>query len=97
MTERTPQERLKEINRGTGTIFPFYIVKAYPCRSPRAVEQLTHLELDKFRINTQKEGFSVFPEQAMEVIERVIKKYGAELDHTPRDLRYDKKHWFMDK
>lgn len=94
MTERTPQERLKEINRGTGVIFPWYLNKAYPCRSPRAVEQLVHLELGKFRINSQKEGFSVFPEQAMETIERVIERYGARLDHVPRDLRQDKKYWF---
>lgn len=94
MTERTPQERLKEINRATGVLFPFYIVKAYPCKSPRAVEQLVHLELDKFRVNTQKEGFAVFPEQAMETIDRVIEKYGARLDHKPRDLRQDKKYWF---
>lgn len=94
MTERTPQERLKEINRATGVLFPFYIVKAYPCKSPRAVEQLTHLELDKYRVNTQKEGFSVFPEQAMEVIERVIDRYGAKIEGKPRDLRQDKKYWF---
>ena len=93
-TTRTPQERLKEINYGTGVIFPYYIVKAYPCKSPRAVEQLVHLELDKFRVNTQKEGFSVFPEQAMEVIERVIDKYGARLDREPRYLKDDKKYWF---
>ena len=93
-TERTPQERLKEINKGTGVIFPWYIVKAYACRSPRAIEQLVHLELDKYRVNTQKEGFSVFPEQAMETIERVINKYGAKIEGKPRDLRHEKKYWF---
>lgn len=94
-TERTPQERVKEINRATGVIFPYYIVAAYPCKSPRAVEQMVHLELDKYRVNSQKEGFAVFPETAKEVIQRIIKYYDAGIvGRNP--VRHDeiKKYWF---
>lgn len=95
MTERTPQERLQEINRGTGVIFPWTLVEAFPCRSPRSVEQLVHLELGKYRVNSQKEGFSVFPNQAKEAILRIIKEYGAELNHTPEHWKQTAKKWFM--
>lgn len=94
-TERTPQERVKEINRSTGVIFPYYIVAAFPCKSPRAVEQLVHLELDKYRVNSQKEGFAVFLETAKEAIQQVIDHYGAAItDRAPRRVDEVKKYWF---
>ena len=94
-TERTPQERVKEINRSAGVIFPYYVAAAFPCKSPRAVEQLVHLELDKYRVNTQKEGFAVFLDTAKETIQRVIKHYGAEIvGREPHRISEVKKYWF---
>lgn len=95
MTERTPQERLREINRGAGIVVPWIVYTAIPCRSPRAIEQLVHLELDDVRVNSQREGFAIFPEKAKEVIQRVVDKYGARIEGKPRDYRDEKKHWFM--
>jgi len=79
MTERTPNERLKEINGGTGVIVPWMLTAAYPCKAPRAVEKLVHLELQKYRINLHKEGFNITSRMAKETIERVIKSNKAEL------------------
>ena len=96
-TERTPQERLRELNRSSGVIMPWIIHSAFPCKSPRAVEQLVHLELSGCRINSQKEGFAIFPEKAEEVIKNVIKRYEAEIEGEPRDYRKEKKYWFVDE
>lgn len=97
MTERTVQERVREINRSQGVIVPWIIHSAYPCKSPRAVEQLVHFELDSVRINSQREGFAIFPERAKEVILRVIEKYGASIEGKPQDYRETKKYWYMNR
>lgn len=71
-TERTPEERLKEINGASGVIFPWKLYDAFPCKTPRAVEQLTHKALAEARIDQRKEGFAVYPEVARDIIVKII-------------------------
>lgn len=71
-TERTPEERLEEINRPTGVILPWRIFDAIPCKAPRSVELLVHKILDDSRIDKRKEGFAVNPEVARKIILKVI-------------------------
>lgn len=71
-TERTPEERLEEINRATGVILPWKLYDAFPCRSPKIVEQLVHKALAEVRIDQKKEGFAVYPKVAQEIISKVI-------------------------
>ena len=71
-TERTPEERLEEINRATGVIYPWKLYDAFPCRSPKAVEQLVHKALSEARVVPRKEGFAVYPKVAQEIISRII-------------------------
>ena len=71
-TERTPEERLREINAATGVIFPWKLYDAFPCKTPRAVEQLVHRALAEARIDQRKEGFAVYPEVARDIIIKVI-------------------------
>jgi hypothetical protein len=56
-TDRTPQERVREINSATGVITPWFIVNAFPCKSPSSIERLVHNELSNYRVN--KEGFAI--------------------------------------
>lgn len=71
-TERTPEERLREINAATGVIFPWKLYDAFPCKTPRAVEQLTHKALAESRIDQKKEGFAVYPDTARDIIVKII-------------------------
>lgn len=56
-TDRTPQERVKEINGATGVIVPWYVSNAFPCKSPASIERLVHGVLSDYWLN--KEGFAV--------------------------------------
>ena len=56
-TDRTPQERVKEINGATGVIVPWYVSNAFPCKSPLAIERLVHNALSDYWLS--KEGFAV--------------------------------------
>lgn len=71
-TERTPEERITEINRATGVILPWRLYDAVPCKAPRAVEHLVHKILAESRIDQRKEGFAVNPEVARNIILKVI-------------------------
>lgn len=71
-TERSPGERLKEINSSPGVIFPWRASVVFRCKAPRAVEKIVHRELDAVRIRSNKEGFAVSREEAELVIQRVI-------------------------
>lgn len=82
-TERTPEERLREINQATGVIIPWKLYNAFPCKSPRSVEQLVHKILAEVRIDRRKEGFAVYPEVAQDIVLKVIsdnkEKYSVDL------------------
>lgn len=71
-TERTPEERLVEINRATGVILPWRLYDAVPCKAPRSVELLVHKILAESRIDRRKEGFAVNPKVAQSIILKVI-------------------------
>jgi len=76
-TDRTPQERVKEINGATGVITPWYVVNAFACRAPLQIESLVHKKLKQFHVN--KEGFAVTLLHAEEIITGVISDNNANL------------------
>lgn len=84
-TERTPQERVDEINRATGVILPWKLYDAYPCKAPHSVEKLIHRVLAESRIDRRKEGFAVYPEVAQRIITKVIS------DLNERDVKGEHK------
>lgn len=77
-TERTPADRVKEINAATGVIIPWVLVKAFPCMVPRSVEKLVHERLAEYRVDPKKEGFTVTPEFAENTILSVIEETHTE-------------------
>jgi len=76
-TDRTPQQRVKEINSGTGVIIPWYIVNAFPCKAPLQIESLIHLQLNQYRI--AKEGFGITVSRAEDIISSIIKENNASI------------------
>jgi hypothetical protein len=74
-TDRTPQERLKEINGGTGVITPWYIINSFACKAPAHIEGMVHTQLWDYHVN--KEGFAVTPKMAEDVIIRIIDENNA--------------------
>lgn len=76
-TDRTPQERIREINGGTGVIIPWYLINSFACKSPSIVESIIHGYLREYHIN--KEGFAVSISFAEELISRVISENNAQI------------------
>jgi hypothetical protein len=74
-TDRTPQDRVREINNATGVIVPWYISNAFPCKSPSSIERLVHSELSDYWVN--KEGFAVTLPLAERTVLSVIAENSA--------------------
>ncbi len=74
-TDRTPQERVKEINGATGVIVPWYIANAFPCKSPASIERLIHNTLSDYWVN--KEGFAVTLPLAERTVLNIIAENNA--------------------
>ena len=74
-TDRTPQQRVKEINGGTGVITPWYIVNAFSCKAPSHIESIVHAQLNQYHVN--KEGFAVNASHAEELITQIIQENNA--------------------
>lgn len=85
-TERTPQDRVKEINSATGVILPWKLYDAFACKSPRVVEKLIHRHLSEIRIDPRKEGFAIYPENAKQIIVDVLST-NPEFELTDGDKR----------
>ena len=73
MTDRTVEERAKEINSATGVIIPWEIGFRFPCSNALALEKEVHSHFSNRNIS--KEGFSVTLEEAIEIIEDLGGKY----------------------
>jgi hypothetical protein len=66
MTERTPEERIKELYT-TGVALPFKVEFAKKVKYPKAKESTLHILLEQYtdRINPRREFFRVSPEEIM--------------------------------
>ncbi len=76
-TDRTPQERVKEINSATGVITNWYVANSFACRSPKVIESLVHTQLKDCRITNNKEGFAVNLHEAERIISNIIVENNA--------------------
>lgn len=76
-TKTTVYQRVKEINRATGVITPWYPVFTYKCPDGYLLEKEVHeyLELHGFRVNEKREGFIIDTDSARNIIEELGKKY----------------------
>lgn len=76
-TDRTPQERVKEINGATGVITNWYVANSFACKSPKVIETLIHTKLNKYRISPKKEGFNILLSEAERIISNIITENNA--------------------
>lgn len=76
-TDRSVQDRVREINSATGVITPWYSISHYHCKSPKHIETLVHQSLSTHRVN--KEGFNVSLKQAKKIIEHIIDENNASI------------------
>ena len=77
-TDRSPQERVREINSATGVIIPYHIVNTFPCKAPKHIETLVHQALHSHRVN--KEGFNVKLPHAEKIIRKIIVENNAHIE-----------------
>lgn len=57
MTERTPEERARELSQVTGVPVPFSVAYSETVPDCQAAERLIHLRLDQFRTTQNREFF----------------------------------------
>ena len=74
-TSKTPELRAKQLSNATGIPTDFEVVYALYCFNALACEIDIHNIMSSYRVSKQREFFSVGLEEAIEVIERVGKRY----------------------
>ena len=80
-TERRVEDRVKEINSGTGVMTPFGVRAVWSVEKASEMEMLIHKELDKFRIRQDREFFNIDYFDAVAIINKLIaEKYIKEIE-----------------
>ena len=84
MTTTSVNQRVKEINKATGVITPWFPVFKYKCINSRVLEKEVHQHLASlgYRVNPKREGFELDSNTAI----KVIKELGEKLTVTPKDF-----------
>ena len=72
-TERSPEERAKELSRNTGIPNEFVVAYKKHVFNCDTVENLVHKYLKRFRSNERREFFTIPVERAISVIERIAR------------------------
>ena len=74
-TKLTPDARAKQISNATGVPLPYKVAWAYRCFNGEQLEGEVHHALKKYRVNNQREFFSIKLEEAKKTIELIGKNY----------------------
>jgi hypothetical protein len=69
MTTRNVDERAREINKATGVPTPWIPVYSFPCYASGILERRVHEHLAPYRVNEDREMFSVTSNTAQAIIE----------------------------
>jgi hypothetical protein len=77
-TDRSVQDRVREINAATGVIIPYYPIASFHCKAPKHIETLVHQALASHRVN--KEGFNIKLAQAEKIIHKIIAENNAHIE-----------------
>lgn len=85
-TTASVEQRLAEINAGTGIVEPFQVYAAFSVEDARKTESLIHLELKDFRLKSRKEFFTLKPNIAKEKILKIISHHEHEIEYIEKDL-----------
>ena len=74
-TKLTPDERAKQISNATGVPLPYEVAWAYRCFNGELLEGEVHHALSKYRVNNQREFFSIDVETVKEIISNIGKNH----------------------
>ena len=74
-TKKPPEERVKEISRGTGVPMPFEVAWAFKCFDGDILEREVHKYLDGYRENADREFFRIPLEEAKQTIKILGARY----------------------
>ncbi len=74
-TKSTPDARAKQLSNATGVPLPYKVAWAYRCFNGELLEGEVHHALKNYRVNNQREFFSIDLEKAKETIELIGKNF----------------------
>jgi len=74
-TSKEPDERAKQISRGTGVPTPYRVEYAYRCFNAEALERELHKYFKSNRTSNQKEFFQISLSEATEAIDFLGRRY----------------------
>lgn len=69
--KENPKSRIEELNKETGVVADFGVVSIKETNANKTVENLVHQYLNNERVNKKKEFFSVSPEEASAVVDKI--------------------------
>lgn len=74
-TTKAPEDRAKDLSKGTGVPQEFEVIWAYNCFKAEIVEREVHKKLKKYRVNNQREFFEIDLQTAINSIEEIGLKH----------------------
>jgi predicted RNA-binding Zn-ribbon protein involved in translation (DUF1610 family) len=87
MTERSPEERAREVSVGTGVPTPFEVLAAVPSGNPAEDERSVHAVLSEARVGDDREFFKGEAIQIIQAVEKATgfpaKRYGRFKETSP--------------
>ena len=94
MTDRTPEERAKELSASTSVATPFLVIYKQRTNYPKQLEFVVHKELEKSnsRVNQNREFFNGDPSVAIRAIVRLSDE--LKLSDTNAQERTDRDSWY---
>jgi len=69
MTTRDVFTRIKEINSGTGVVYPYSVRALFDVKNSKYAEKIAHNALRNFRIRSDREFFNINFSQAVQMVE----------------------------
>jgi hypothetical protein len=73
-TDRTIEERIEELSRGTGVPEPFTLLYGCEVRDAAHLERLLHTEFKHERVRTQREFFKARPFQVLIALKSILQR-----------------------
>jgi len=74
-TDKTPDQRAKQISRSTGVPISFSVAYAFKCFNAHALEIELHRYLKAYRVNNDREFFQITVDEAKEAIQKLGQRY----------------------
>ncbi len=70
LTKSNPEERIRQLSKSTGVLKPFELVHYRVFNNCNVTEKLIHKELEAFRVENNKEFFTISESEVIRIIDR---------------------------